>query len=347
MVLTNLVQGWSTAFPDDELILAVPASVDSVDLDGVDEFEVVRTRGRMHPVINAVELPILAKHYDIDAIFAQNFSPLFGRSAVFIHDVLFQSNPEWFTRGERLYLSLIPRLARHATSIVTSSKTEARRIRRINRRLQSVHAVGLSISEGLSSASSAAPSGHGSVSRFVLTAGRINSRKNLVRTLVGALRSGALSVDCPLLVVGEESGKTDAFGEDVATAVDQGLIKFLGYVSNDELRWLYEQCQFFCYLSLDEGFGLTPLEATFFGAPCLVSDISVFHENLNRPGVDFVDPYNVDDIAGAFRSLANRTRPTVEVSRRSGAAAIEPQTWGASATAIRKSLVSSELMEII
>jgi GT2 family glycosyltransferase len=45
----------------------------------------------------------------------------------------------------------------------------------------------------------------------------------------------------------------------------------LGAVSDEQRRWLFENCAFVVYLSTVEGFGFVPFEAASLGAPCLSS----------------------------------------------------------------------------
>lgn len=59
-------------------------------------------------------------------------------------------------------------------------------------------------------------------------------------------------------------------------------MKFIGYVTDEELVALYKYACCFVYPSLYEGFGLPPLEAIYFNCPVIVSDIDVFHEILKE-----------------------------------------------------------------
>ena len=63
-----------------------------------------------------------------------------------------------------------------------------------------------------------------------------------------------------------------------------------------------ENCALFCFLSLGEGYGLPPVEAAYFGARVLVSDIPVFRENLGG-AAEYVDPNDVSAISNAITDL--------------------------------------------
>ena len=55
-------------------------------------------------------------------------------------------------------------------------------------------------------------------------------------------------------------------------------VKFIGYVTDEELVSLYKYASCFVYPSLYEGFGIPPLEAIAFNCPAILSNIEVFKE---------------------------------------------------------------------
>lgn len=309
LVLRETVGQWAESFPADELFLAVPSRTAEAARASVPAgVRVVSTRLPMHPVINCVELPLIARRLGrVDAILAQNFSPAHRSSVVYVHDVLFQSNPEWFTRTERAYLSMIPGLARLAGSIVTSSESERRRVQAHNPSLRRIAISGLGVARTLLAVPPQKPEVALNRDRFVLAVGRINVRKNLQRTIDASLDTGLITPRYPLVIVGEPSGKKDRMPDSTRHAISNRQVIFTGRMSEGELRWLYENCDFFCCLSLGEGFGLPPLEARSFGAPVLVSDLEVFQETLGT-GAEYVDPENQAAISASMTKLATRGR---------------------------------------
>ncbi|WP_424348216.1 glycosyltransferase family 4 protein [Kocuria sp. CH-021] len=305
-VVEEVISAWSAAFPRDELFVASPAAG---ELSGVpDGVRQVKTHLRLHPAINAVELPFLAKRHGVDWILAQNFSPLAGPSAVFLHDVLFQSNPEWFSTIEKAYFRAMIWTLPCADKVFTSSENESRRIASFNPRVRTPIAVGLGVSSKLSESVPMQPEIDIEPAQFVLAVGRLNVRKNLGRLVVGALRSQCLNRRLPMVVVGESSGVGESMSEEVRKAASDGSVVFTGRVSEAELRWLYENCKLMCYVALDEGFGLPPVEAMHFGAPVLVSDIPVMHENLGAYAT-YVNPRSVEDISSAFKECLGTMGP--------------------------------------
>ncbi len=73
-------------------------------------------------------------------------------------------------------------------------------------------------------------------------------------------------------------------------------IHFTGYVSDEELVWLYKNCEQFILLSLYEGFGRTPIEADYYGATVVLSDIPIFRETMGNRAL-FVPLNNHEEVA--------------------------------------------------
>jgi glycosyltransferase involved in cell wall biosynthesis len=301
-VQREFVLAWADRFPDDELALAVPRPHrDRAAADLPAGMRVVTCRLRPHGVAVALELPGLARSFRADVTIAHNFTPLRGRSAVFLHDVLFQTNPEWFTRPERLYYGAMPVLAPRAEVVFTSSRTEAERIRDHNPKLRNVVPVGLSVPTALVASTPERPPAVTS-SDFLLCVARLNIRKNLSLAVRAALDSGQLTRERPLIILGEEEGKAADVHAGVSAAIADGRLQLVARASTAELAWLYENARALIFPSLDEGFGLPPIEALHFGTPVIASDIPVLRENLTRYAT-YADPTDPAAFAGAIREV--------------------------------------------
>lgn len=313
LVLRDIITAWSETFPDDEMVLALPSSWEGRVRDLPEAASVVNTSSGQHALASIFELPILARRERADVVLAHNFTPLSGPSATFIHDVMFQTDPEWFTRPERIYFTAIPLLASRARVVLTSSEAEAQRIRAENPRLTQVSAIGLAVGTNLLSAKPSRPDiptgplGGTAPEGFLLSVGRLNVRKNLAASLEAAAISGAITERFPLLVVGEPDGRGEDLPAVVRAAVDDASIIFLGRVSDDELAWLYSNAAGLVFMSRGEGFGLPQIEARHFGCPLLLSDLPVFREVSGEHAL-YADPSRVEDIARGIRELVRTGR---------------------------------------
>ena len=87
----------------------------------------------------------------------------------------------------------------------------------------------------------------------------------------------------------------------------------LGFVSNEELGALYANCQALCFLSLYEGFGLTPLEAMSAGAAVISSNLSAMPEVLGDAAM-LVDPRDLEEVSNAMYFLLNNKSMQRELS---------------------------------
>ncbi len=82
------------------------------------------------------------------------------------------------------------------------------------------------------------------------------------------------------------------------------VVTYLGYVSNAELKYLYQNASLFVFPSFYEGFGIPPLEAMIMGCPVAASNTSSIPEVLEDACVYF-NPADDDSIAGAIHTLIN------------------------------------------
>lgn len=125
---------------------------------------------------------------------------------------------------------------------------------------------------------------------YLLTVGTVEPRKNLL-TLVNTLASlpRATRARFPLMVAGAPGWKTSALQDAAMPLVQEGTVRFLGFVNHDDLPWLYAGAALFLFPSLYEGFGIPVVEAMASGIPVVASDIPVIREVAGNAGV-FVAP---------------------------------------------------------
>ncbi|HEX8227396.1 MAG TPA: glycosyltransferase family 1 protein [Candidatus Saccharimonadales bacterium] len=137
--------------------------------------------------------------------------------------------------------------------------------------------------------------------RFIMYLGRPLPHKNLGR-LIDAFEKLKQTYPDLCLVL---AGKTDPLYERHYSDVQRRRIPdviFTGYVSEGQLRWLYENCQVYVFPALSEGFGLPGLEAMIHGAPVASSNATCLPEVYGE-AAHYFDPLSVDDIARAVSDL--------------------------------------------
>lgn len=93
--------------------------------------------------------------------------------------------------------------------------------------------------------------------------------------------------DWQFIVAGRAGWKNEDVFQLVKDLNLENKIKFIGYVEDEDLPYLYSACQLSFYLSSYEGFGLPPLEALACGTKVIVGDNSSLKEIID-------DKYRVD-----------------------------------------------------
>lgn len=311
-VLRETVLAWLRRFPEDRLALLVrQRDVEAVRTEMGRSVGVLGSRVWPHGLSNATALAAATLRWRPDVVHSQNYAmPVPGSfRTVFVHDVLWATNPEWFTAAELAYFAPMSPLARHADLVLTSSAAEAARIGRVTG-ARDIVPVGIGMSEELVSTSPEPPSD--APERFLLTVGRLNVRKNLAGVIDAALASGVLTPELPLLIVGAADGKSEALSDRARAAVKAGLVRFTGHVTDAELVWLYRNTTLFVFLSRGEGYGMPPVEALHFGAPVLVSTLEVFSETLPS-AVPRVSPDDTEEAGRLIARIVSRQeRVTLE-----------------------------------
>jgi glycosyltransferase involved in cell wall biosynthesis len=138
---------------------------------------------------------------------------------------------------------------------------------------------------------------------FWLTVGTMEPRKNYA-TLLAAY--AALLQEhpntFPLAIAGGQGWRTEYLQSMIRAHGIQDNVYLLGYVSDEELQWLYQNCYAFVYPSLFEGFGLPPLEAMSMGAAVITSSTTSLPEVTSDAAL-LVSPTNVMELKDAMWRL--------------------------------------------
>jgi len=129
---------------------------------------------------------------------------------------------------------------------------------------------------------------------YILFVGTLQPRKNVTKLIEAFAK--IKKRDLKLVVV----GKKGWLYEDILSAPQkfgvEDRVKFLDFVSDEDLPSLYKNALCFVLPSLYEGFGLPVLEAMQYGCPVLTSNVSSLPEAGGDAAVYF-DPEDANDIA--------------------------------------------------
>jgi glycogen(starch) synthase len=147
----------------------------------------------------------------------------------------------------------------------------------------------------------------------VLFVGRLEDRKGPDQLLSALAQIHNLLEQIEVAFVGSPGNANDPFRQKIVQQADalkrkypRLTLKFLGYVSDEELQKFYSNADLFVAPSRFESFGLVLIEAMRHGTPVIACDVGGMREVIND-GVDGY-LYKVDDIA----QLASRLRLLIE-----------------------------------
>jgi len=137
--------------------------------------------------------------------------------------------------------------------------------------------------------------------KFIMYTGRPTPHKNLAR-LIDAFK--LLQKDRPelyLVLVGKKDANYKLHEARVQAEHIPNVI-FTDFVSDAQLRWLFEHCAVYAMPSLSEGFSLTGIEAMVHGAAVASSNATCLPE-VHGDAAHYFNPLDVTDIAATIGEI--------------------------------------------
>ncbi len=215
-------------------------------------------------------------------------APLFyrGKLVLTIHDLIHLKYPEYLpSRKARLYANfMLKRVSRKASRIITSSMSSKKDIINILKvPADKITVIPLGADKKFHPVEDMDAlrdfrTEYGLGERFILYAGNMKKHKNLILLLdvYENLKKGR-RIDHSLVLAA--AGRADAgFVKDVRRRGLGNDIKILPFIPDAQMPLLYNCADIFVFPSLDEGFGLPPLEAFACGVPSVVSSAPALRE---------------------------------------------------------------------
>ncbi|HEX8371225.1 MAG TPA: glycosyltransferase family 1 protein [Chthoniobacterales bacterium] len=225
---------------------------------------------------------------------------------VTIHDLSFVSLPSGFRTHERMvYRKLIRAAANGARHILTVSEFSKQELME----KWQIPAEKITVTYEAADACFRLPESQAPTSSapYLLSVGNLHPRKNLVRLLKAFVKL-KLEAKLPhrLRIVGQKAWLYDEIFDEVRRRKLEAEVEFTGYVSQQDLVWLYQNAAVFIYPSLYEGFGLPVLEAMACGCPVVCSSTTSLPE-VAGDAAELVDPHSEDELArGIIAALGRR-----------------------------------------
>lgn len=137
--------------------------------------------------------------------------------------------------------------------------------------------------------------------RFIMYIGRPTPHKNLERLIQAFKQLKGQHPDLHLVLAGKLDANYQAIKQKTENEQIANII-FTDFISDGQLRWLYEHCSAYVFPSLSEGFGLPGLEAMAHGAPVVSSDATCLPE-IYGEAAHYFDPLDIQGMADAINEV--------------------------------------------
>ncbi len=313
VVIRNLVKQLIELPPNDELYIFLDARAKGLDFPYLrPHVHLVYVWGGVNMLSNIFVLPFSAWSLHLDVLVFQNFSPFFSnfKRHAYIHDVLFKTHPQFYTRTERIYLWPLKYSACFAHRLCTVSATEKKRMadigygdeKRIDVVYHGVDEMFMPKELHDSAALQGVAAKYALPDSFILYVGRLNVRKNILN-LLKALPL-LKNCDIPLVVVGGYDWKMTNVDNLLAELGIAHRVIFTGPVYGDDLPCIYALATVQYFVSYAESFGLPALEGMASGVPVVVSNRTCLPE-ICADAALYAEPDSPEEIAERVDLLLN------------------------------------------
>ncbi len=274
-------------------------------------------------------LPIVYSHFLISAFLRReqldlyhnpaNIIPLKyrGLAVITVHDLAIYKNPKWFpTKLGRQFFStklLVPDSLERAAAIIAvseSTKRDLMEIFEIPEKKIRVITEGVEQGQSLKTKSSEYLEDKFKIKEpYFLYLGTIEPRKNLVglikafRSLISSQSSQAGRLE--LVIAGARGWKDKPIFkliEESNRQLKREVIRYLGYVSFEDKKILFQKALGFVFPTFYEGFGLPVLEALTFGTPVISSNLSSIPEVVGEAGI-LINPHREEELIEAMKRI--------------------------------------------
>ncbi|SOE51382.1 Glycosyltransferase involved in cell wall bisynthesis [Fibrobacter sp. UWT3] len=270
-----------------DVLLVLPK--DAHDVPCFQNIKIHRTNIKASIIFDQIYMPFFALKMGLPALHMCHVAPILKPDYVFIYDANVEKNPKWFTKKIFIWYYIIHWIcSKWSKKIFTDSDFAKNELcnffgvakhRIVNVGAGWQHMLQIQDDEN-------------TLLKFGLEKGNYFfslGTKAPHKNLKWVYEYASKHPKDIFAVSGSSDGKI--FGK-----VDAPLpsnVRFLGYLSDSEIKFLMKNSKAFLFPSFYEGFGIPPLEALSTGCRVIVSDIPVMHENFGKT-VWYINPHCVD-----------------------------------------------------
>jgi glycosyltransferase involved in cell wall biosynthesis len=160
--------------------------------------------------------------------------------------------------------------------------------------------------------------------KFLLYVGRPQPHKNLDRLVEAFASLSNKHPDLYLVLAGKKDALYWQLEKNVKARNLENVI-FTDFVSEAQLRWLYENTACYVFPSLSEGFGLPALEAMAHGAPVASSNATCLPE-IYKDSAEYFTPTDIDSMTTAIEKVLTNKKFSDKLSK-SGKKLASSYSW--------------------
>jgi glycosyltransferase involved in cell wall biosynthesis len=284
MLALELIKNLQIIDHENEYIIFVKPNSDNKCIPNAPNFKIVELgKGMYHPFWEQIALPKAAETECCDILHCtSNTGPIFCKVPILtvIHDIIYlesisilKKGGTWYQKFGNLYRRLIvPTVARKSKRVITVSSFEKELIKKhmkLGDNLVSIyngvgdHFTKITDIEKLNSAKEK----YNLPDNFLLFIGNTDPKKNTQNVLKAyADYVSHSTTKYKLVIIDLEEKKLTQILNSIGHSKVKKNILTIGYVPNNELPAIINQCKVFLYPSLRESFGIPILEGMACGA---------------------------------------------------------------------------------
>lgn len=139
--------------------------------------------------------------------------------------------------------------------------------------------------------------------KYLLFVGFLEAKKNIPRLIEAFSRiRSSLPEPYQLVITGPKGPATKEITQKIKSLSLEDDVILTGQIHRKELPLIYAGASLFTFPSLQEGFGIPPIEAMASGIPVVSSNAGSLQEVVGDGGL-LVDPLNIGELAEAIRTV--------------------------------------------
>lgn len=355
-VLTGLLKEWNKDNRGHQFVLYFKNAVPGMEILDRPHYEkkvvAVPSPIRRNRVWEQIFLPAQIRRDRLDVFFSPSYTlPLAARcpAVVAVHDISYETHPEWFGLRQRLTLRWFARWSalRAARIVCCSNFTREEILRHYGSRLKDkVNVVYYAPDERLETAQTGPAAFDRIASKYkikrpyFLFVGSLLRRRN-VPALLRAFQKAAAKLPHHLVLIGNDDELRGELQPLTRALGLQERVERLDYVTEEDLAVFYRSAFCLVHPSSYEGFALPIVEAMACGTPTIVADAQAMTE-IADGAARVVAPFNEDGLAEAMTEIAENPKLREDLIEK-GLARARKLSWAQTANAYMDILEESAL----